>query len=368
MYGNHKSQRYSYTISNMRTCTRSDCVMGQFEDTIEWLREENYPLTRYNTLRYILDKEEDDSEVKDSLVKMMNSRPISPILEHQNEDGGFMNRSWFERAKTESYKRAIRWGYLPKYKSTIWQVRFLAQAGVPAKEPRIKALGKYALNHVYEEGRGFFNDFLACVNGDMVWALCKFGFEQRSELKKAFELHVRYQKYENGDWIPPKEWPYNGKQGHCLGPCTCYNGMTQLLRAMTVVPESYWTSKAKEAKKNTIDFFLSHGIIRRKWKQTFSKNLPSYRKHRTTPLLEFTAPIGAQSDPIEVTTNLLLLGVNASKLDEAIGFVLSKQNMKGRWVLDKTLSPIYSSWGKKGQESKWITFRALRMLKLADHL
>lgn len=342
--------------------------IGTFDSTIEWLLEENYPLTRYNTLRCILDKEEDDSEVKGSLVMMMDSRPVSTIMKHQNEDGGFMNQSWFARAQTESYRRAIRWGYLPKYKATIWQVRFLAEAGVPKKEPRIKALAEYVLKYVYEEGRGFFDDFLACVNGDMVWALCKSGFGQRPEVRKAFELHVRYQKYEDGDWVPPKEWPYEGKQGRCLGPCTCYVGLTKLLRAMTVVPKSYWTKKAIEARRNTIDFFLGHGVIRRKWKQAFSKSLPSYRKHRTTPLLEFTAPIGALSDPIEVTTNLLLLGVGASELDEAINFVLSKRNMKGRWVMERTLSPMYSSWGKKGQENKWITFRVMRMLKLAGRL
>jgi hypothetical protein len=347
--------------------------LNEFSSTIEWLIEDNHPMTKYNTLKVLLERPDNDSEVQKSLSKMMSTRPIGSILKNQNEDGGFFKKEWlkdsfYKRTISDSLSQLVKWGYIPKYKATIWQVRFLAEAEVPSSDTRISRLGEYVIKTVYEEEHGFFDGVLACVNGDMVWALCKFGFGNRPEVRKAFNLHVDFQKYENGDWTPPEEWPYYGKKGHCFGPCTCYNGITQLLRAMTIVPKSYWTKSAKNARENTIQFFKFHGVIRRDWKQTFTKSTPSYAKHRTTPILLFTAPIGAQSDPMEVATNLLMLGVKTDVVEEAIEFVMSKATKKNRWKLEATHSPMYSSWGKKGSENKWITFRVLKMLKLADKL
>ena len=62
---------------------------------------------------------------------------------------------------------------------------------------------------------------------------------------------------------------------------------------------------------------------------------------------------------------MLKLGVEAEAVDDAVEFVLSKRNEAGRWVLDNAPGPVDAPFGLKGRESKWITFRALRMLKLA---
>ena len=52
-------------------------------------------------------------------------------------------------------------------------------------------------------------------------------------------------------------------------------------------------------------------------------------------------------------------------IDEAIDYVLSKRNEKGRWHLEATPNNMYTTWGGSGRESKWVTFRAMRMLALA---
>jgi len=338
--------------------------LSNYKDLVDWLLERDNSMVRYNTLIYLLDRRLNDPDVEESLERMMVSPPIINILRKQNKDGVFLRDSYVKKYGLQF----ARFGYLPKYKATIWQAIFLAQTGVPKGNPHIKALGEYILENSYDKKNGFLfkGGVGACLNSNMIWALCKFGFEVRHEIRRAFNFQVHYQRFDDGAWIPPKEWPYSGKQGHCWGPLSCYIGITQFVRAMTVIPDSFWNKDALNAKERAIKFLVSHGVIRRKWVQKFSKSLPCYKPHRTEPNLKLQAPLTFGSDPIEVITNLLKSGVEDTEMDEAISYVLSKQNQRGRWVLERVPSSMYGRWGKVGTENKWITFRALRMLKLAD--
>ncbi len=85
------------------------------------------------------------------------------------------------------------------------------------------------------------------------------------------------------------------------------------------------------------------------------------------------SPLGAgfaraRDDAIEIATMLLRLGVIDPAIDETIEYILSKRNERGRWLLEATPSNMYTTWGVPGDESKWVTFRAMRMLTLAGRL
>jgi hypothetical protein len=58
----------------------------------------------------------------------------------------------------------------------------------------------------------------------------------------------------------------------------------------------------------------------------------------------------------------------SGSVDAAVEFVLSKRNERGRWVLEGTPGPLNARFGTRGKESKWMTFRALRMLTLTGRL
>lgn len=54
------------------------------------------------------------------------------------------------------------------------------------------------------------------------------------------------------------------------------------------------------------------------------------------------------------------------RLSNALQFILSKQDRQGRWRLENTLNGTLRVWidiEQKGKPSKWITLRALRVLK-----
>jgi hypothetical protein len=51
-------------------------------------------------------------------------------------------------------------------------------------------------------------------------------------------------------------------------------------------------------------------------------------------------------------------------MQEAIDLLLSKQNKKGRWIMEASLNGrMHVNIEKKGEESKWITLHALTCLK-----
>ena len=70
-------------------------------------------------------------------------------------------------------------------------------------------------------------------------------------------------------------------------------------------------------------------------------------------------------DVLEITELLAELGYgNDPRLENAVQFILSKQNPQGRWKLANSLNgKMWIDIEKRGKPSKWVTLRALRVLK-----
>ena len=336
---------------------------------VEWLLEENSPWVRYNTLVELLDKNKRDDEVERALEDAMKTPPISKIL-GQLEKGGFYDES----ASSRWGKSAMESGYFPKYRGFAWKALFLAQAGADPNDSRVEALGEYLLSHSFNPelntfdvplklSEGYDVDFLMpCFIGNMVWTLCRLGFSDRAEVRKGFDWLVRYQRYDDGCWMTPTVFPYRGRRERCWGSHTCYWGITKLLRAMTIVPEGYWTCESKDAKRKAVDFVILHRLL---W-SSHDPSKPVAQKNTRPQRL--TTPLTYYDDAIEITSTLLSLGVENDSIEDAVDYVLSKRNERGRWICENTPGPLDANFGFKGQESKWITFRAIKMLKLAGRI
>ena len=61
--------------------------------------------------------------------------------------------------------------------------------------------------------------------------------------------------------------------------------------------------------------------------------------------------------------------VNTS-IDDAIDFILQKRTKSGHWLLEKTIRPgaMFARIEHKGIESKWVTYRALNVLKMYNEV
>jgi hypothetical protein len=104
---------------------------------------------------------------------------------------------------------------------------------------------------------------------------------------------------------------------------------------------------------------------------------------------KFYYPLRSEADVLQNLEVLAALGqAENPKLANALDLVISKQNQQGRWLLERTYKELADTqekkvvyWyhnslrlyitykeladiqEKKGQPSKWVTLRALRVLK-----
>jgi hypothetical protein len=223
---------------------------------------------------------------------------------------------------------------------------------------------------VVQTDRGLRKRMMPCLNARMVWALCTLGFGYRAEVRNSFQFLAQQQRFDDGDFKPTRERPFDWVDSrYCWGPASCFAGASGFVLTFPVVPDDYWNPVALQAKERAIAFLLEHRILHRTLKPgskaPVAKN--AYRLGKPESLLSLQAPLTG-ADAIEIVTALLLLGVRHAAIDETIDRILAEANDRGRWILGAAPSSMYGSWGKVGEENRWVTFRVLRMLKLAGRL
>ena len=80
--------------------------------------------------------------------------------------------------------------------------------------------------------------------------------------------------------------------------------------------------------------------------------------------LRLQFPLMYQTDILEIADLLVDLGIRDERMADALDLIRSKQNDQGRWLLESTLNGrFWVSIEKKGMPSKWITYRAIKVLK-----
>ena len=92
-----------------------------------------------------------------------------------------------------------------------------------------------------------------------------------------------------------------------------------------------------------------------------------YQERISSDWIKFGYPLSYTSDILEALEVLAGLGhAHDPRLANAIEFVLSKQDAQGRWKLEHTLNgKMWIDIEQRGRPSKWVTLRALRVLKSA---
>jgi len=82
---------------------------------VDWLLEEENPSVKYLALTELLRTSARRKEAVEARKKIHTWEPVRRILTRQKRDGGWdSGRTW----------------YLPKYKSTVWQLLILSQTGI----------------------------------------------------------------------------------------------------------------------------------------------------------------------------------------------------------------------------------------------
>lgn len=315
--------------------------------TIDWLLEKDNPSVRYFALRYLLDRGEDDKEVRSARRAIMRSEPVRTILAAQHPEG-----YWVKPGT----------GYSPKYQSTVWQILFLAELGADGRNRQVRRGCEYLIEHAQATHGGFSaaanappSGAVHCLNGNLIWALIALGYSGDERLQNAVawltsavtgEGVERWYAYVSG---PGFECGVNVNQ-----PCAW--GAVKSLRALANLPEGLQSARVRKATKVAADFLLGRDLAKADY---------PYTGRVSGEWFKFGFPLSYTSDVLEAMLALVEAGYGKDpRLKNAIDLVRSKQGANERWAMKHSLNgKMWIDIEAKGRPSKWVTLRALRVLK-----
>jgi hypothetical protein len=321
-------------------------------DPLLWLLEEENPSVRYFALRDLLGRSERSPEVQEAKKAIMAEGLVPKILARQSPDG-----SWAEPRKF----------YRDKYKGTAWQLIILANLGADRSDPRIKKACEFIFHYSQDkESGGFSFDYgvtadggshsgvIPCLTGNLVWSLIRLGYLGDKRLRRAVDFLAGYQRFDDGEGDRPTGWPYD-RFRMCYDRHTCHMGAGKTLKALAEIAADKRTPAVSRAIDQGVEYFLKHHIYKKSHDVT-KVSKPGWTK--------FGFPLMYQNDVLELLGIFARLGLKDRRLDEAVALVERKRTSDGRWLLESTFNGrFWTNIERKGQPSKWITLKALQVLK-----
>lgn len=315
-------------------------------DPLPWLLEPANPSVRYFALRDLLDRDETDAELQAARAAIMDSEPVSAILAARHPDG-----YWVKPGH----------GYSPKYTSTVWQILILADLGVDGRHESIRQSCEYVLAHHQAHTGGLSitsvpGGVVHCLNGNLTHAFLALGLSHQGDrIQQALDWQARAVIGEDVTYYASgTTGPGFGCVANSALPCAW--GAIKALKAFSLLPPEARTPRIQKAIDAGVDFVLGRDLARADY---------PYRERISSNWFKFGYPLSYTSDILEALEVLARFGrARDPRLSSAIEFMLSKQDSQGRWKLEHTLNgKMWADIEQKGRSSKWVTLRALRVLK-----
>jgi hypothetical protein len=323
-------------------------------DPLPWLLEPDpaNPGVRYFALRDLLGRAEDDPEVREAGAAVMATGPVPAILSAQHSDG-----YWVKPGS----------GYSPKYRGTVWQIIFLAELGANPADERVRRGCEYLLNHGIA-ANGAFSAFqppvpsgsIHCLNGNLLCALLRLGYAGDPRLQAALDWQARAITGEGtGYYKSGTTGPGFACSANLGQPCGW--GAVKAVRALAAVPPDRRGPAVQRAVEAGAGFLLS--------RDPAVADYP-YTERVSSTWFKLGFPLSYWSDVLETTAVLVELGYGGDpRLSSALRFILGKQGAGGRWKLENALNgKMWADVEEKGKPGKWVTLRALRVLKRVEQV
>ncbi len=332
---------------------------------IQWLLDEDNPSVRYFCLKDLLNKEEDEQELKAARSLIAKSQIVSKIFSKQSPKG------YWEDPDSP---------YQPKYKASYWQIMILSQLGMDRSDPRVAKACESIFQFQHKEGgfsgetektalreynwclkRGeqlpefkkwmankIYEGQMSCLTGNMVAALIRLGYKDDRRAKKALQWLVQVQN-KDGGWLCPY-W-----QAHIKDEHSCFMGTITPLDAFSQVPAKSRTREMVRAIHRGAEFLLMHHLF--KADHHHFKVINEAWLRLTFPGFFYTILRG-----LDV---LVRLGYSKDKrMNDALNILRQKRQSDGRWVLEHApIGRMHANIDVVGKPSKWITLIACRVLQ-----
>lgn len=328
------------------------------ENALSWLLDPEDPGVRYLVLRDLAGCAPEDNDLLAARELAYNQGPIATILANMQEEG-----FWVEPGP----------GYYPKYISTQWSLILLAQLGASVhQDQRIARACRYMVENGLTPGGQFSasgapSGTADCMQGNLCWAMLELGYED-SRLETAFEWMARTVTGEGvapaGDKNAAVRY-YACKCGPLFAcgsnnKLPCAWGGVKVMLAFGRLPEERRTTLITRAISQGAEFMLAGNPAKSGYPNGWSDK-PSGNWWK------FSFPVFYVTDLLQNVEALVSLGYGRdSRLADALALIIEKQDSNGRWALEYDYTgKTWVDFGKKKQPNKWVTLRALRVLKAA---
>jgi hypothetical protein len=249
---------------------------------------------------------------------------------------------------------ANTWGggiYSPKWISTTYTMLVLKRLGLPQGNTQAQRACKLFIDRGFykDGGINFFNSFTyseTCVTGMILSLLCYFRLPDERIHKIAD--HLLDQQMDDGGWNCRR--PKGATHGSFHTTISVLEGFFEY---RSTYPR--YAHRIKEAVQRGHEFLLIHHLF--KSHKTGKVADPAFTRLHFPPRwhydfirgLDYFQACNAPRDP---------------RMKDAIDLLEKKQNQQGTWTLNRPWAGrIFFEMEKTGEESRWNTLRALRVLK-----
>ena len=334
--------------------------------TLAWLTDGENPAVAALTGGELLG--ESASADTDALWARRNEYgPVARILELMNADG-----SW--APPTQDYR---------KYGGSLWQIHFLGELYASGDDERVQAAAAYAFSRQLPDGSwsctgGRPAGSIPCLTANVGRALARLGFARDERVLAALGYVVGL--YHTLGCVDCRGGPAFHLNGYChmLTP--------KELLFLAAVPSDLWPDGAGDLRQACIDALRDKHVFhslpaeaRAYQDAVFSMPAAEQQAFRERFLAEHEPltygpkpgwlrlgyPLSYNSDVLESLYALARHGEpRRPEYEEALGVLRSAADADMRWTLRTTFNgKMLAAVEEKGKPSRWLTWRALSVLR-----
>ncbi len=318
-------------------------------EVLEWLLEPSNPSVRYWALQHLMDRAPASNEVQNAQKAIAQGPVVQAILAAQDSQG--------------------YWGkpnhiYANKYTATTHSLLILAEFGLkrsPAIERGIEDLFTFQLDSGHfstvrpKTARGYASQIsdTCCLDANILYYLAHFDFLDDPRTQKTIHFLVDHYDENQGGW-KCRAYPINEE---AVFPQLCYMGLCKVLKCFSVFPKQYRSRIINTIIDQVVEIILENQIYK------YLRNPDGTRKEKAG-WKRFGFPLFYNSDVLEILDTLARLKIRDARTQDALNLVLETQQPDGKWLLKHSFNgKFWHDIEKKGQPSKWITLRALCVLR-----
>ena len=192
-----------------------------------------------------------------------------------------------------------------------------------------------------------------CLDANILYYLNHFSYIDDPRTKKTIDFLLEDHDYVNSGWRC-RAYPIDPNR---VFPVNCYMGAAKVLKAFASISKEQRSENIETVLEKIVENVLENRIYQ------YLKTTEGSRKDKAG-WKRFGFPLFYQSDVLEILDAITKLGIKDSRMDHAIKLILDSQQEGGFWLLKHTFNgKMWIDIEEKHKPSKWITFKALRILR-----